>query len=74
MAFFFNYAENNRSSKESPNQNTSLSWVNTLATNLTQSIINTRVTSQTPSSVYNLIESSLLALLAISDIYTLSLL
>jgi len=62
---FLEYVHNSHSVIELPNQNNDLTWVNTLSTNLTQSLINAPLNTQTASSLQNLIESSLLALLAI---------
>jgi len=67
------YVHNNYSINEPSNQNNDLTWVNTLSNNLTQSLINAPLNSQTASSLQNLIEFSLLALLAIPGFPTISL-
>lgn len=70
---FLEHVQNSHPVNELPNQNNDLTWVNTLSTNLTQSLINAPLNSQTASSLQNLIESSLLALLAIPGFPNLSL-
>ena len=70
---FLEYAKKSHSENEPQKQNNDLTWVNTFSTNLTQSLINAPLTSQTASSLQNLIESSLLALLAIPSFPTISL-
>ncbi|KAL4123161.1 hypothetical protein QTP88_015384 [Uroleucon formosanum] len=70
---FLEYAKNSHSANEPQKQNNDLTWVNTFSTNLTQSLINAPLTSQTASSFQNLIEFSLLALLAIPSFPTISL-
>lgn len=70
---FLEYVHNSHSINEPPNQNNDLTWVNTLAINLTQSLINAPLNSQTASSLQNLIFSSLLALLALPGFPTISL-
>lgn len=70
---FLEHVQNSLPANEPPNQLNDLTWINTLSTNLTQSLINTPLNSQTASSLQNLIESSLFALLAIPGFPNLSL-
>lgn len=70
---FLEYVHNSHSINKPSNQNNDLTWVNNLSTNLPQSLINAPLNSQTASSLQNLIESSLLALLAIPGFPTISL-
>ena len=70
---FLEYATNCHSNNDNTTKISDFSWVSTLTTNLTQSLINTPLSSQTANSLHNLIESSLLSLLAIPNVPTITL-
>lgn len=70
---FLNYAANNTSKHESTTQLSDFTWINTLATKLSVSLLNSpHFSSQSVSSLQNLIESSILSLLAIPTLPSIS--
>ena len=71
---FLNYAANNNASKHEPTiQNSDITWINTLASKLSVSLLNSpHLSSQSVSSLQNLIESSILSLLAIPTFPSIS--
>ena len=63
---FLNYSANNTSKHEPTTQTSDFTWINTLASKLSESLLNSPYLSfQSASSLQNLIESSILSLLAI---------
>lgn len=71
---FLNYAANNNASKHEPTtQNSDITWINTLASKLSVSLLNSpHLSSQSVSSLQNLIESSILSSLAIPTFPSIS--
>jgi len=66
---FLKYVINNRSDAVTNIQNNDFSWVNTLSQRLSESLLNSPdLSTQSATSLKNLIESSLLSLLAIPNI------
>lgn len=66
---FLRYASNNTSNTEAPPQITDFTWINTLALKLSESLLNSpNLSSHTSTSLQNIIESSILSLLAIPSL------
>lgn len=63
---YLNYASNNLSKHESTDLNSNFTWINTLASKLSESLLNSpNLSSQSVSSLQNIIESSIHSLLSI---------
>jgi hypothetical protein len=70
---FLKYASNNTSNTEASSQNTDFTWINTLALKLSESLLKSpNLSSHTASSLQNIIESSILSLLAIPSLSSFS--
>jgi len=71
---FLNYASNHLSKKESISQNSDLTWINTLALKLSESLLNSsNLSTHTATSLQNIIESSIFSLLASPNFSAISL-
>jgi len=65
---YLKYASECHNNNDNSNQNADFSWVSTLTSNDTQSLINNPLSSQTATSLHYIIESSRITLLVILNV------